>query len=54
MKFVIKKELMCGEWHWMIYTHHYLFGDKFFERWNNLESAAIRLKELNSVESIKE
>lgn len=46
MKFIIKKEIMGGDWYWMIYRKS-IFGSIFWERWNTSESAAARLKELN-------
>ena len=46
MKYVVKKELMCGKEYFMIYKK-FLFFLFFYERWNTFESSNTRLKELN-------
>ncbi len=46
-KYYIRFEMMGGEMYYMIYKRG-LFGlfNIFIERWNTIESALIRLKEL--------
>lgn len=46
-KYVIKEEKMCGEPYFMIYVKILWIIPVFFERWNTLDSATTRIKELN-------
>ncbi len=46
-KYYVKEELMCGEKYWMIYVRVFWIFSFFFERCNTLETADIRLSELN-------
>lgn len=48
MKYVIKKEMLGGEYYWMIYKKSLIFGFMFLERWNTLKSAEVRLNELRA------
>lgn len=47
-KYIIKEEKMCGEIYQMIYVRWFGLFDYFYERWNNIETATIRLNELNN------
>ena len=46
-RYEIKPEKMGGKMYWMIYFR-FLWFSGFFERWNTLRSAEMRVKELNT------
>lgn len=46
-KYFIKEEIMCDKNYQMIYVRWFGLFESFYERWNDIESATIRLKELN-------
>lgn len=52
LKWVVKKEKMCGEWYWMIYRR-WLWMDFFMERCNTEDTCIVRLHELRHPQSIE-
>lgn len=51
-KYIIKKEMMGGTWHYMIYRR-FLWLDFFVERWNTETSAKTRVAELENPISLR-
>ena len=47
VQYIIKKEMMGGEWYYMIYGRWLCF-DWFLERWNTVESAKQRVDEMRN------
>jgi len=46
--FYIKEEDMGGKLYYMIYIKRFKIFNVFFERWNTLQTASLRLNELNT------
>ena len=45
-KYFIEKELIGGRYYYMIYRRYLFFWSYFYERWNTIKTAKIRLNEL--------